>query len=106
MSQRGTYKAIRLGPDLRPTGGQVLAEADDAEALMHLWEPGRVIIAWSMPEREPRRLSAASLASVRRKRLRRKLDRKHPLLADQLEAEELARRPAFYAGQRTNDPTS
>jgi len=96
----GLYSAIRLGPDMKPCNGEVLATSPNEADVIHLWEPGRVVIGWSAQEAPTRRLSQASLASVRRKRLRRRLDRKHPLLADLLEAEELAARPAFYAGER------
>jgi len=97
---RGVYQAIRLGPDLRPSGGEVIAEGTEAKVLP-FWVPGKIVIAWRADEPPPRRLSKASLASVRRKRLRRRLDAKFPLLADQLEQAELAARPDFYAGDRT-----
>lgn len=99
----GRYQAIRLGPDLRPTNGQVIAEADTAAELIHLWEPGRVVIAWRMPDAPRKRLSRDSLATVRRKRLRRRLDAKHPLFAAQLYEAEIAARPDYYAGHRADD---
>lgn len=96
----GTYSAVRLGADMRPTNGQTIATAPTAEELLHLWQPGRVVICWTYDAPEPRRLSQTSLASVRRKRLRRRLDAKHPLLADQLYEAELARRPGHFNGER------
>lgn len=92
----GIYSAVRLGADLRPTNGQTLATAETADELMHLWEPGRVVICWSYTEPPPRRLSPESLGRVRRKRLWRRLRSKHPLLAAQLYEAELAARPDHY----------
>jgi hypothetical protein len=46
----------------------------------------------------PRQLSQETLASVRRQRLVRRVAAKYPLLAEQIVEEELARRPAYYAG--------
>lgn len=97
----GTYQAVKLGPDNRPSNGTVLAQADTADELMHLWQPGKVVIAWSYDAPEPRRLSREALASVRRKRLQRRLERKFPLLASDLYAAEIAARPAFYDGHRS-----
>jgi len=99
------YQAIQLGADKRPSNGTVIAEGPTAESVDHLWQAGHVIIAWTYDAPEPRRLSKASLASVRRKRLMRRLERKHPLLADLLFAETIAARPAFYAGERTQEQT-
>jgi len=46
-----------------------------------------------------RQLSQESLASVRQKRLSRRIERQAPLLAEQLIADELAAKPDYYAGQ-------
>jgi hypothetical protein len=85
---------------LRPSHGEVIAEAATMADLLPLWEPGRVVIGWTAAHEPPRRLSQSSLASVRRKRLRRRLEAKFPLLADQLEQAELAARPDFFNGDR------
>lgn len=98
----GLYKAIRLGADKRPSNGEVIASSTNEADVLPYWQPGLVVIGWQADEAPPKRLSRASLASVRRKRLRRRLEKKHPLLADMLEAEELAARPAFYAGERAD----
>ncbi len=45
-----------------------------------------------------KQLSQGTLASVRRKRLHRRVVKKYPLLADLIEAEELQRRPGYYSG--------
>lgn len=96
----GTYHAIRLGPDMRPSNGTVIASGQAKADVLPYWQAGRVVIGWKADHAPMRRLSQASLASVRRKRLRRKLERKHPLLAEQLFADEIAARQAFYAGER------
>lgn len=97
---RGTYQAVALGDDRRPCNGTVIASGPTMESLMHLWKPGSVVIAWQADHEPVRRLPPASLAAVRRKRLRRRLETKHPLFADLFEQAELAARPAFYAGAR------
>ena len=99
----GLYQAIRLGRDMRPCNGEVLAEGPTPESVEHLWQPGRVVIAWSANEGPPRRLSQDSLASVRQKRLRRRLEKKHPLFADELFAREIEARPDHFAGIRRSD---
>jgi len=109
MSITGIYQAIRLGADKRPSNGTVIAQApsENGRCPAHidaLWKPGEVIIAWTYDAPPRRQLSRESLATVRLKRLRRRLERKAPLFADQLEAEEIARRPAFYAGERMEVP--
>lgn len=99
----GLYQAIKLGRDMRPSNGAIIATAERQQDLLHLWEPGRVVIAWSANEGPPRRLSQQSLASVRRKRLRRRLERKHPLFAEELFQREIAQRPDHFAGIRRAD---
>lgn len=96
----GIYQAIRLGPDKQPSKGTVIATGPTMESLMHLWKPSEVCIGWQAEHAAPRRLKPESLAAVRKKRLRRQLDAKLPLLADQIEEQEIAARPAFYAGER------
>jgi len=46
----------------------------------------------------PRQLPRETLASVRRKRLRRRIEKKYPLFAEQMIAEEMAKKPAYYDG--------
>jgi hypothetical protein len=55
-------------------------------------------ISWGSVSTLPRKLSQETLASVRQQRLARRVAAKYPLLADQIVEEELARRPAYYAG--------
>lgn len=100
MTGAGTYQAIRLGADLRPCNGEVIAEAPTAAELLHLWQPGRVVIAWRADAAPIRRLSRDSLAALRRKRLRRRLEARFPLIACQLYEAELAARPGYFAGDR------
>ncbi|MBB2164544.1 hypothetical protein HLH26_08315 [Gluconacetobacter sp. 1b LMG 1731] len=51
----------------------------------------------------PRRWSGERKAAARRRNLRRRLDRAVPLFADQLEADELARRPAYFDASSIED---
>lgn len=46
----------------------------------------------------PRQLSTEALASTRQKRLRNRMEKQAPLLADQLYADELAAKSDYYAG--------
>lgn len=45
-----------------------------------------------------RRLSKAALASSRKKRLQKKLEKKYPLFAGQLVEQEMAKKPDYYEG--------
>jgi hypothetical protein len=56
------------------------------------------VITWSPVSAPIKPLSQEALASVRRKRLARRVKAKYPLLADQIIAEELAKKPDYYAG--------
>lgn len=46
----------------------------------------------------PRRMEPEKLASIRIKRLRRRIERKYPLLAEQLIREEIDRKKEYYEG--------
>ncbi|WP_299085137.1 hypothetical protein [uncultured Ruegeria sp.] len=95
----GYYAAIQLGPCKRPCKGTVIATGT-AEEVERYWIPGEVCIGW-YPNYEPiRRLSQEGLASARKKRLRRKLEKKFPLFADQFEEAEHRARPQFFDGVR------
>lgn len=102
MLKNPRYQAVRLGPDKRPVNGTVLAEARTADELDHLWKPGEVVICWTYDAPPPRKLSAASLGSVRRKRLWRRLRTKHPLLAPELYTDELKARPDHYDAENAS----
>lgn len=91
------YQARRM-VNFRPVG-EIIAEGTEAEVAPY-WKAGEVAICWTYDQDPPKQLSKESLASVRQKRLRRKLDKKHPLFAAQLFEEELKRNPDFYAGER------
>ncbi|MEQ8348938.1 MAG: hypothetical protein RIB84_13650 [Sneathiellaceae bacterium] len=51
------------------------------------------------PAAPPARWSAEAKGRVRRKRLRERLDRRFPLLAEQLYAAAIAERPSYYRGE-------
>ena len=98
---KGYYEARRMVNN-RPIG-EVLARGT-AEEVDPFWVAGQVAIVWTYDAPPPRQLSQKSLASVRRKRLRNRLEKKCPLLASVLYEQELAARPAHYAGERANTP--
>ena len=91
------YQARRM-VNYRPVG-EILAEGTEEE-VSPFWKPGEVAICWTYDMDPPKKLSQAGLASVRRKRLQRKLERKHPLLAAVLFEEALKEKPEFFAGVR------
>lgn len=97
----GQWTAVELGRDMRPTNGTVIAQGDTQESVLPYWQPGRVVICWSYDAPEPRRLSAAQLGNVRRQRLRRRLQSKHPLLWKQLYEAELTARPDHFDPKET-----
>ena len=43
------------------------------------------------------------MASIRKNALRKRLDKQYPLFAEQMYAEELAKRPDYYAGRHPRD---
>ena len=98
MTIKGYYEARRM-VNFRPVG-EVLARGTAAD-VDPFWIAGKVAIVWTYDAPPPRQLSTQSLASVRQKRLRRRLEKKAPLFADVLFQQELAARPAFFAGERT-----
>ena len=78
----------------------ILAAADtEAVRAMHApavrpglgWSHG-----WSPLTEAPKRWSGERKAAARRRNLRRRLERSMPLFAEQLEREELAKRPAYF----------
>lgn len=54
------------------------------------------------PSRPPRSQSNEQRAKLRLGLLRRRMERRYPLFAEQLVAEEVARKPAYYRGERMN----
>lgn len=100
----GTYSAVELVPGKGPSHGRELASAPAVngrcpDEIQALWVAGKVAICFRY-DAPIRRLSQAGLAKRRRTILRTKAARRFPLFADQFVADELAARPAFYAGER------
>lgn len=54
------------------------------------------------PSRPPRSQSDEQRARLRLQRLRRRVESRYPLYAEQFVAEEIARKPAYYEGGRGN----
>jgi hypothetical protein len=105
----GTYYAVRLAADKNPARGTVIAEAPATghgipESILALWKPAEICVVWSRPLEPPRQLPEESLARVRQKRLRRRLEKDVPLFADELKQKEHAKRPEFFAGKRDETP--
>lgn len=102
----GTWSAVRLGPDKNPANGEIIASAtvtgSTATApaeIEALWKPGEVAICWNATPKPKHQMTEAGKASLRRKALRRRLESKHPLLADLLEQQEHEARPEYFAGK-------
>ena len=77
-------------------------EAGTFEQCETQWIAMKTVIVWIGDETPIRQLSTEALGSRRRKRLLNKLRKKHPLFAKELYENELAARPAHYAGERLN----
>jgi len=60
---------------------------------------GKWCITWTAVTAPPRQLSEDVLKSVRKKRLKRRMEKKYPLFADQLVDAEMKRNPNYYEGK-------
>lgn len=61
---------------------------------------GLYAVCWELITQRPiKRWSREAKSRARRRNLRKRLENKVPLFADQLEAEELARRPEYFAAE-------
>lgn len=69
--------------------------------ILAAWRPGGgyAVTCQPLPGTPPRRWSQKAKARARQRNLRQRLERKLPLFADQLVAEELERRPDYYAAR-------
>lgn len=64
-----------------------------------VWKPGSgYSIYITFLSQPPKQMNKEALASVRLKRLRRRIEKKYPLLADHVIAEEIAKKPEYYQG--------
>ncbi|RWR31373.1 hypothetical protein D2T31_04705 [Sinirhodobacter populi] len=62
-------------------------------------------IGWERIDQRPiRRWSQEARARVRQNNLRRRIEKKFPLFAEDFIADELARRPQYYAGSNDHRP--
>ena len=81
------------------TTGAVVATGAAALAAPFALRPDglpRHSLHWEAPAEEPRRISDAARYRGRRQRLRKRLDKRFPLYADDMERAELEARPAYY----------
>ncbi|WP_395678729.1 theronine dehydrogenase [Inquilinus sp.] len=91
----------------KPTGDLVLASAEvpaGAECpawieALHVLGGGYAIGIDFLDPKPIRRWSQDAKAAARRRNLRRRLETAAPLFADLFEADELARRPDYFAGE-------
>jgi hypothetical protein len=60
---------------------------------------GKWCITWSAVMAPPRQLTEDALKSVRQKRLKRRMEKKYPLFADQLVDAEMKKKPDYYEGK-------
>lgn len=99
----GTFTVHKYNPDF--SLGECIASAerlpngDCPPELLALLVPGQITLAWTY-EAPIKRLSQASLASRRQKRLEVNLAKTAPLFADEIRERELRERPDFYSGVR------
>lgn len=93
------YEIRQMGTSKRPTDGVVVAQAETAEELSEFFEPGRFALCWTYEHAPITRWSADAKGSARRKRLRRRLEAKAPLFADQLYQDEVLSRKDYYTGK-------
>lgn len=99
--------SLRWGnPHTEAPGPRVLIEIETDSPktppeILARWRAGAgyAICASPVPGAPPRRWSQGAKARVRQRNLRQRLERKLPLLAAQLVAEELERRPDYYAAR-------
>lgn len=96
---------LRWGnPHTEPAGPRVLIEIETDSPktppeIRAAWRAGAgyAVFAYPLPTAPRRRWSKAAKARARQRNLRQRLERKLPLLADQLFADEMTRRPAYYS---------
>lgn len=106
MTDMVRYSLCWGNPHTQPPGPRVLAavlvprgERCPAEVMQH-WTPGcGYAVRWELVTQKPiRRWSTEAKARTRRRNLRARLERRVPLFAEMFIAEEMERRPSYFAG--------
>lgn len=64
--------------------------------------PGYTVF-WSPVMKPPKQLPESTLKSIRRKRLKRRVENKYPLFADEFIQEELENKTEYYEGKTAAD---
>lgn len=104
------YSLAWRNPHTEPPGPRVLkamlvprGEPCPAE-IMELWVPGAgYCVTWELVTQKPiRRWSREAKAAARRRNLRKRVEEKFPLFADDFISAEIERRPRYYAGEDVN----
>lgn len=101
------YTIMWRNPHTEPPRGKVLgarlvpAGEPCPPELLDLFTPGDgYCVSWQLVTQRPIvRWSAETKGRVRRRNLRKRLEKKVPLFADMFEAAELARRPDYFEGK-------
>ncbi|NHN89839.1 theronine dehydrogenase [Acetobacter conturbans] len=94
-------------PNTAPSGPRVMAAVivpvgtECPAEVMDKWVAGAgYAITWELVTQRPvKRWSREAKARVRKGRLKRRLERQYPLLAELLIEQELAKRPAYYEAE-------
>lgn len=103
--------SLRWGnPYTQPPGPRILAailvpaSEDCPREILDLHVPGNgyAICREVVSQRPPRQWSKEAKGRVRRNNLRRRIEKKFPLFAEQFISDELARRPSYFAGESVN----
>jgi len=66
---------------------------------LHTIGDGYTLYIQYVPEAPVKEMDKEKLASIRKKRLKRRLQAKYPLFAEQFEQEEMAKRAEYYEGK-------
>ena len=106
MIEMVRYSLCWGNPYTQPPGPRVLAavlvprgQRCPAEVMQH-WTPGcGYAVRWELVTQRPiRRWSTEAKAKTRRRNLRGRMERRFPLFAEIFIAEEMERRPSYFAG--------
>lgn len=112
MSSKWRCTLAWRNPNTQPPGPKVLlavlcdAPSQIPAEIMVMFVPGSgYSIGWECIEQRPvKRWSQAAKARVRQQNLRRRVETKFPLFADDFIAAEMARRPSYFAGSNEAHP--
>lgn len=104
-----SYELVQVNPNCpKPSEGVTVATGSEHE-ISQLWEeladPWHFKMVWRAPVTERKQWSETSKGSARRKRLKRRLDAKFPLLSTTLYQEQVLADRAYYEGRSNRRKT-